>query len=301
MSKIHLHTQVAKSKESWKRFFTAGKYMERMAEARKRVETAVDLIQKHLIVDTKSEVLKITAMLKNEVWGHLTDMQCDVVELKIKVEAGFAELKKEFKHVNEKLDRILEQDSKLDQLIGMVAQSEARTSEPVLTHATIPPEVPELPAALQVRPALLEEMKQRVLCQASTTAVVGVSRGAAATTSAHGMVRDARTHARTRAHTCMNRYTNVCTHARTHARTYGCSLGRLRTCLHSCIHTAYTYTHTSQGGVGKTTAAVQLIRDPEVGAAFERLLWVSVSQEVLDPIPVDLDFSADILPPLGAC
>ena len=34
-----------------------------------------------------------------------------------------------------------------------------------------------------------------------------------------------------------------------------------------------------QGGVGKTTAAVQLIRDPEVGAAFERLLWVSVSQE----------------------
>jgi len=34
-----------------------------------------------------------------------------------------------------------------------------------------------------------------------------------------------------------------------------------------------------QGGVGKTTAAVQLIRDPEVGAAFQRLLWVSVSQE----------------------
>jgi len=33
-----------------------------------------------------------------------------------------------------------------------------------------------------------------------------------------------------------------------------------------------------QGGVGKTTAAVQLIRDPEVGAAFQKLLWVSVSQ-----------------------
>ena len=32
-------------------------------------------------------------------------------------------------------------------------------------------------------------------------------------------------------------------------------------------------------GVGKTTIAVQLIRDPEVGAAFARLLWVSVSQE----------------------
>ena len=57
-----------------------------------------------------------------------------------------------------------------------------------LTHATIPPEVPELPAALQTRPALLDEMKQRVLSQASTTSVVGVSRGAAATTSAHGMV-----------------------------------------------------------------------------------------------------------------
>ncbi len=29
--------------------------------------------------------------------------------------------------------------------------------------------------------------------------------------------------------------------------------------------------------VGKTTAAAALIRDPEVGAAFEKLLWVSVS------------------------
>ena len=33
------------------------------------------------------------------------------------------------------------------------------------------------------------------------------------------------------------------------------------------------------GGVGKTTAAVQLIRDPEVGAAFSKLLWVSVSAD----------------------
>ena len=33
------------------------------------------------------------------------------------------------------------------------------------------------------------------------------------------------------------------------------------------------------GGVGKTTAAAQLIRDPEVSSAFERLLWVSVSQK----------------------
>ena len=33
------------------------------------------------------------------------------------------------------------------------------------------------------------------------------------------------------------------------------------------------------GGVGKTTMAVSLIRDPEIGEAFERLLWVSVSQQ----------------------
>jgi len=40
--------EVAKSKESWKRFFTANKYIERMTEAKTRVETAVDLIQKHV-------------------------------------------------------------------------------------------------------------------------------------------------------------------------------------------------------------------------------------------------------------
>ena len=45
--------------------------------------------------------------------------------------------------------------------------------------------------------------------------------------------------------------------------------------MHAWVH-AYTYV---QGGVGKTTAAVQLIRDPEVGASFQKLLWVSVSQE----------------------
>lgn len=47
--------------------------------------------------------------------------------------------------------------------------------------------------------------------------------------------------------------------------------------MHACTHaSACTY---MQGGVGKTTAAVQLIRDPEVGAAFKRLLWLTVSQE----------------------
>ena len=33
------------------------------------------------------------------------------------------------------------------------------------------------------------------------------------------------------------------------------------------------------GGVGKTTAAVALVNDKEVRAAFERVLWVSVGQE----------------------
>ena len=70
-----------------------------LPQARKRVETAIDLIQKHLIVDTKKEVLKITAMLKNEMWGHLTNMQRDVAEVKLKMVAGFAEIKTEFKHV----------------------------------------------------------------------------------------------------------------------------------------------------------------------------------------------------------
>ena len=36
---------------------------------------------------------------------------------------------------------------------------------------------------------------------------------------------------------------------------------------------------TGTAGVGKTTIAVQLIRDPGVGAAFKKLLWVSVSQQ----------------------
>jgi hypothetical protein len=33
------------------------------------------------------------------------------------------------------------------------------------------------------------------------------------------------------------------------------------------------------GGVGKTMMAVQLIQDPEIGTAFEKLLWISVGQE----------------------
>ena len=40
--------EVARSKESWKRFFTANKYIERMTAAKTKVETAVDLIQKHV-------------------------------------------------------------------------------------------------------------------------------------------------------------------------------------------------------------------------------------------------------------
>lgn len=133
----------------------------------------------------------------------------------------------------EKLDKqdsmLHEQGEKLDQIIraasnGSMAAGilQAGDLQPASKYATIPPEVPELPAAFQARPALLAELKQQVLSmKTSTTSLVGVSRGAAAaTTSAHGM-----------------------------------------------------------GGVGKTTVAVQLIRDPEVGAAFRKLLWVSVSQE----------------------
>jgi hypothetical protein len=130
-----------------------------------------------------------------------------------------------------KLDKLaIEQGEKLDQIITLASNVskaagilQAGDQQPASKYATIPPEVPELPAAFQARPALLAELKQRVLSMASsTTSLVGVSRGAAAaTTSAHGM-----------------------------------------------------------GGVGKTTIAVQLIRDPEVGAAFQKLLWVSVSQQL---------------------
>ena len=131
---------------------------------------------------------------------------------------------------DEKLDKLAseqgqkldQQDEKLDQIITLARNVSAAAGvlhtgghQPASKYATIPPEVPELPAAFQARPALLAELKERVLSMASsTTSLVGVSRGAAAaTTSAHGM-----------------------------------------------------------GGVGKTTIAVQLIRDPEVGAAFARLL-----------------------------
>ena len=110
--------------------------------------------------------------------------------------------------VNDKLDLLLSSEDKT-------------TAKQRSGPAAIPPEVPELPAMLQTRPALVQAMKERVLSQTgNTTAVVSAARGAAATTSAHGM-----------------------------------------------------------GGVGKTTVASCLIRDPEVGAAFERLLWVSVSQD----------------------
>ena len=74
-----------------------------MTEAKTRVETAVDIIQRHLILDTKSEVLKITAMLKAVVWGPLTDMRRGVAEVKSNLEAGFAELRREFKNVRPRM------------------------------------------------------------------------------------------------------------------------------------------------------------------------------------------------------
>ena len=51
----------------------------------------------------------------------------------------------------------------------------------------MPPEVPELPATLQTRKVLHEELKARVLDKAGgTTALTAVGRSAA-TMSAHGM------------------------------------------------------------------------------------------------------------------
>ena len=105
---------------------------------------------------------------------------------------------------------------------------EAVSSQPaavlaITVRAIIPPEVPELPPALQVRPSLLSALKHKVLGNnenRGTTAVVAARSTSTATTAAHGM-----------------------------------------------------------GGVGKTTAAAQLVRDPEIGVAFERLMWVSVSAE----------------------
>lgn len=97
--------EVAKSKESWMRFFTANHYIDMMQEAQQRVETAIDIIQKYMIADTKSEVFKITAMLKTVVWGHLTDMQKDVTHLKSNMETGFAEIRAEFKTVSIMLAR----------------------------------------------------------------------------------------------------------------------------------------------------------------------------------------------------
>ena len=54
---------------------------------------------------------------------------------------------------DEKLDK---QDAKLEQILDHMAATQSLATEPVLTHATIPPEVPELPAVLQTRPALLQ-------------------------------------------------------------------------------------------------------------------------------------------------
>jgi len=91
--------EVAKSKESWMRFFAANNYIDMMQEAQQRVEKAIDIIQKHMIADTKSGVFKITAMLKTVVWGHLTDMQKDVTDLKSNMETGFAQITTELKNV----------------------------------------------------------------------------------------------------------------------------------------------------------------------------------------------------------
>ena len=94
----HAIQEVAQTKESWQQFFKARKYIDMMEGAQKRVEMAIDIIQKHLIADTKHEVCKITGMLK-EFWGRLTDMQSDIKDLRGTVEAGFAEIRIELKAV----------------------------------------------------------------------------------------------------------------------------------------------------------------------------------------------------------
>ena len=91
-------SEVARTRESWVQFFKARRYIEMMEGAQKRVETAIDIIQKHLIADTKHEVCKMTGMLKG-FWGRLTDMETEVKELRGAVEAGFAEMRAELKTV----------------------------------------------------------------------------------------------------------------------------------------------------------------------------------------------------------
>ena len=94
----HAIQEVARTRESWVQFFKARRYIEMMEGAQKRVETAIDIIQKHLIADTKHEVCKMTGMLKG-FWGRLTDMETEVKELRGAVEAGFAEMRAELKTV----------------------------------------------------------------------------------------------------------------------------------------------------------------------------------------------------------
>jgi hypothetical protein len=102
-------------------------------------------------------------------------------------------------------------------------------------RATVPPEVPELPSAMQARPALLAVLKQRVLCHGGgTTAVVAAGKQGE---PSYGLAR--------------KNTTSAC----------------------------------GMGGTGKTTAAAQLIQDPEVGESFERLLWATVGQA---PVPCEI-------------
>ena len=68
---------------------------------------------------------------------------------------------------------------------GVVALPGVSPADTASVCAAIPPEVPQLPAALQARPAIVSELKKKVLT-GHTTSLVGVRR-AAATTSARGM------------------------------------------------------------------------------------------------------------------
>ena len=76
----HAIQEVGKTRESSVQFFKARRYMEMMEGAQRRVETAIDIIQKHLIADTKHEVCKMTGMLKG-FWGRLTDMELSLIHI----------------------------------------------------------------------------------------------------------------------------------------------------------------------------------------------------------------------------
>jgi hypothetical protein len=138
----HAIQEVSKTRESWVQFFKARRYIDTMEGAQKRVEKAVDIIQKHMIADTNHEVYKITATLKS-FWGRLMDMQTDVKDLRGTMEAGFAEMRVELQTVKRKLDtQHTHTHSKPDDHSPKLKDEHARRARPDLIpfrHRSPPP------------------------------------------------------------------------------------------------------------------------------------------------------------------